>query len=137
MGPLADRVVLLSGLNEQNTQGTKEFMNIVGLESVVQPAEHASFDSAAARGKPTLVVASPVPYGENALKSVRENIAKGYFGRIAVELQYHPHMALIETNFVRDFPGEYLTAAYHRLTVAMMEIQSLGFANIPAESIES
>ena len=131
VGPLADRLVVLTGLNDQNVQGTLSFMKEVGI--VPQPrtkdatpwdeADVPSADQAEVLSlgpKPTLVVASPVPSGEIAFKQARRKALTETLGIQPILLSYHPQMALLESVFVRDYPEEYLAVEYAFLTDRIM-----------------
>jgi tetratricopeptide (TPR) repeat protein len=129
VGPLADRVVVFTGLNDQNVCGTGEFMEVVGLEPIDEPAAYfgnldpndlSSGNKKPRSGKPSLVVATPVPHYEPDLRRTRLESLKKRVRCEPVRLSYHPLMALFETNFVRDYPSEYLGKEYLDLTERMM-----------------
>lgn len=113
IGPLSDQLVVLCGLNDQNIEDTRHFLIEVG---VLTPQS----DPPRKLGKLTLFVASPVPTGEMTLKSARLARMKERLGPIAIELTYHPQMALMETVFVRDYPDEDLTTRYRKLLEQLM-----------------
>lgn len=108
IGPLSDQLVVLCGLNDQNIEGTRQFLEEVGVLK-------AKSDTPSELGKPTLFVASPVPTGEMDLKKKRLNRLTEALGPIATELTYHPQMALMETIFLRDYPEDDLTSRYQKL----------------------
>lgn len=131
VGPLSDRLVVVCGLNGQNIDGTRQFLNIVGLEPKSRPADAKPWDDAdtsivaaprpASIGpKPTLLVASPVPGGDLAYKRRRMKVLRNAVGLDPVKLSYHPQMALMETVFVRDYPDEYLALEYATLGDRLM-----------------
>jgi tetratricopeptide (TPR) repeat protein len=98
---LADSVVLLSGLNDQNLLGTSSV-----LERLRQDRDESDL----------AVVLSPVPVGEEDLKLKRVERAREIFEtQEAVQLPYHPRVALVEEPFCAKFPDAELTRAYRRL----------------------
>jgi len=130
IGPLSDRLVVLTGLNDQNVIGTRDFLKYIGL----QPREWFSekgdkpWDSAhkpsrddpnSPRGlgpKPTLIVASPVPAEEIELRQRRLKAIEKEIGPVGAWIPYHPRLALFETFFVRDYPDEQVSFQYDKLT---------------------
>lgn len=132
VGPLSDRLVVLCGLNDQNINGTKDFLDVVGLQRKARTTKSEIWDSAdpiagAAHlrpptigPKPTLLVASPVPGGEITYKKKRMDVLENEIGLAPVKLSYHPQMALMETLFVRDHPDEYLAIEYATLASKIM-----------------
>lgn len=138
VGPLADRLVVLTGLNDQNVHGTKTFLQEVGIQPAPRPASDAPWDAAdpisnrqsvniqeegvALGPKPTILVASPAPAGEVDRKQVRLQLIQESLGLRPLTLTYHPLMAVLETNFVRDYPEEPLAQEYRRLVSRMMQI---------------
>ncbi len=117
IGPLSDQLVVLCGLNDQNIEGTRQFLTEVG---VLKP----SSDTAAFMGKPTLFVASPLPIGEMTTKSERiERLVKalGPIKPRLFKLSYHPQMALMETIFVRDHQDELLAQEYRSLLEQVLQ----------------
>ena len=119
VGPLADRVLLFTSLNEQNICGTKHFIDTVGLEPVADPANYV--EDPKNRKKPSLIVASPVPYGDISCRDDRLAKVMAGVGPVAARLTYHLQMALRESNFVREYPTENLAAEYRHLTERVME----------------
>jgi Tfp pilus assembly protein PilF len=86
---LADYIVVLSGLNKQNIEGTAAFLK--ALRAATQGEREVE------------VVLSPVPNGEDALVDERAAIAQSAFtdawgSPLACDLQipYHPQLALTE-----------------------------------------
>ena len=117
IGPLSDQLVVLCGLNDQNIEGTRQFLTEVG---VLKP----SSDTAVPLGKPTLFVASPLPIGEMTTKSERiERLVKalGPIKPKLYKLSYHPQMALVETIFVRDHQDEHLAQEYRSLLEQLLQ----------------
>jgi MinD-like ATPase involved in chromosome partitioning or flagellar assembly/Tfp pilus assembly protein PilF len=131
VGPLADRLIVVTGLNDQNVQGTLSFMEEAGIAPRPRVKEDRQWDEADARStdepevlrlgpKPTLVVASPVPSGEIDFKRARLEELRKRLGIRPIPLSYHPQMALLESVFVRDYPEEYLALEYGTLTDRIM-----------------
>ena len=134
VGLLSDRLVVLTGLNDQNVSGTRQFLKEIGLEprewftedkDVPWDAAHKPprDDSQAPRGlgpKPTLIVASPVPAGEIEYRESRVKQVEAQIGPVAYTLSYHPRLALMETIFVRDYSKEYISREYFELTELLM-----------------
>ena len=130
VGPLADRLVVVTGLNNQNVQGTLSFLEEVGIEPKARTRDDEAWDNADRPGdphgkgslgpKPTLIVASPVPAGEISFKRTRLAEIAQCLGPVAALLSYHPHMAVMESVFVRDYPDEYLAVEYGKLVDQMM-----------------
>ncbi len=135
VGPLADRLVVVCGLNDQNIRGTGDFLEMVGIAAKKRSSDDSAWDDADSailkdatatdgkRGlgpKPTLVVASPMPMGETDLKEVRLKALADALGEVSVTLSYHPLMACLETLFVRDYRREYLAREYDELTLHLM-----------------
>lgn len=127
VGPLADRLVVVTGLNDQNVKGTLSFLKEVGIEPQARSKDYEpwdeddepknDFDPRAALGpKPTIIVASPVPAGEIEAKRKRLKEIEHQLGAAPEQISYHPQMALMESLFVRDFREEYLASQYERLT---------------------
>ncbi len=130
IGPLSDRLVVLTGLNDQNVIGTRNFLKYIGLElrewftekgdkpwdSAHKPPRD---DAASPRGlgpKPTLIVASPVPAEEIKLRQRRFKAIEKEIGPIETWIPYHPLLGLFETFFVRDYPDEQISYRYDKLT---------------------
>jgi tetratricopeptide (TPR) repeat protein len=119
VGPLADMLVIVLGLNNQNIQGTQQFLETIGIETAntttLQP------DTRRALGpKPTLLVASPVPNSDAELRSMRLKLVLEEIGPIATQLTYHPRQALVESLIIRDFPDEHLAREYWTLVGAIL-----------------
>jgi tetratricopeptide (TPR) repeat protein len=131
VGPLADRLVVITGLNDQNVHGTLEFLEEAGIQPNPRPKDDQPWDDADTVGvastdnpslgpKPTILVASPVPAGEIAYKRQRLSELEKLIGIHPVSLSYHPLMALMETVFVRDYPEENLAGEYKKLATSVM-----------------
>jgi hypothetical protein len=77
VGPLADRLVVVTGLNDQNVEGTLTFLNEVGIKPKPRSKDAEPWDDAdrtdnpSLGPKPTILVASPVPAGEIAYRRQR------------------------------------------------------------------
>jgi len=125
IGPLADRLVILTSLNDQNINGTKDMMKVSGIHTGKKTSgkkwdegepDITDNDRPPLMGpKPTLLVASPVPNGEIEYKRQRLAVLNKQLGPHAAQLSYHPQMALMESIFVRDYPEEYLSFEYRNL----------------------
>jgi len=128
VGPLADRLIVISGLNDQNIRGTLGFLKEAGIKPERRSPESKIWDQADLPAdpevptlgpKPTLLVASPVPNGEIEAKKRRLLELEATIGIPPVRLSYHPQMALMETIFVRDHQDEYLAGEYLHLAGLM------------------
>src|ERR1022692_3178741 len=131
VGPLADRLVVITGLNDQNVNGTLSFLEEAGIQPKSRSEKDRPWDDAdtvsvgvtdspSLGPKPTIVVASPVPAGEIAYKRQRLSELENLLGIRPVSLSYHPQMALMESVFVRDYPEEYLALEYKGLATRVM-----------------
>lgn len=131
VGPLADRLVVVTGLNDQNVAGTRLFLEEVGIQperrrqgdkpwDEVDPIAIEASESPSLGPKPTIVVASPVPSGEITYKRQRLGELEKELGIRPISLSYHPQMALRESVFVRDYSEEYLAVEYDRLATVLM-----------------
>jgi len=131
VGPLADRLVVITGLNDQNVHGTLEFLEEAGIQPKPRSKDDKAWDDADAVGvagadnpslgpKPTILVATPVPAGEITYKRQRLGELEKLLGIHPVSLSYHPLMALMESVFVRDYPEEYLAGEYKGLATSLM-----------------
>jgi len=133
VGPLADRLVVVTGLNDQNVHGTLSFLQEAGIIPVARTAADDPWDNADSPGpdgamqrslgpKPTLIVASPVPAGEIQLKQKRIQELTKLLKIEPLQLSYHPQLGLIECLFVRDYPEEQLSFNYSRLADNIMAL---------------
>jgi tetratricopeptide (TPR) repeat protein len=128
VGPLADRLIVLSSLNDQNIEGTLTFLKEAGIKPQRRNKKSKAWDDAdmpadseipSLGPKPTLVVASPVPNGEIQFKRQRLQELERRLGAKPMRLSYHPQMALMEGVFVRDYEDEYLAGEYLELANAL------------------
>lgn len=110
---LADHLVVLSGLNDQNLHGTANFLR--QLQVWNQADQNLS--------RRVLLVASPVPEWEDEAKDQRRRDARDIFRRelgvdlgFSHELPYHPQLALKELTVVDCLPKSGLARAYRELT---------------------
>ncbi len=120
IGTIADALVICCGLNRQNVEGTRFFMERTGL--LYQ-----------AKAKPYVISAGPIPPSrERAVKArlrqmqqvfsadrdfAENNLTLGiaYGLPEIVEIPYQPDAALAEQIFVRRSPEEPISLAYERL----------------------
>lgn len=149
VGLLCDRLVVCTALNDQNVNGTRSFLQEAGIEVNVRgPDDFQPWDEADPKPgedmtpqtigpKPTLVVATPVPYGEIEYKRNRIKELESIIGPISAKLSYHPQMALIESVFVRDYPEEYLAAEYRSLADRMMASVSDHHVQLARRSLDA
>ena len=91
---LSDQLVVLSALNDQNVKGTRDFLKVVGVlkndhESGRDPGETLLDRSESRTHRRNRDQERPFKAIETAL------------GRAAVNLSYHPQLALQETIFTR------------------------------------
>jgi tetratricopeptide (TPR) repeat protein len=121
IGPLSDQLVVLTALNDQNVNGTKNFLKEVGILGDPNVSENNA--ERRLDPKPTIIVASPVPIGEIETKRKRLAELKKAVGHVVVKLSYHPQQSLMETIFVRDWPDEYLTHEYLQLVERITSLQ--------------
>jgi len=143
IGPLADRLVVITGLNDQNVRGTKELLELAGIEPRARSKDSKPWDDAddvsneesSSRSlgpKPTIIVASPLPAGEIATTKERLGEIEKCLGPVATTLSYHPQLALLETVFVREHPTEHLASEYAKLTDHIMALaEDLGKQILP------
>ncbi len=100
---LADVVVMLTGLNNQNLQGTRWVLDMLEGGSGL-------------RSEDIIIVFSPVPEAEEELKAERIQRAHEIVGnRNVLLLPYHPRLALIEELFVKEWKETSLAQRYHQL----------------------
>jgi hypothetical protein len=110
---LADHLMILSGLNRQNVEGTCEFLKTLRV---------------ATDGKKSFqIILSPVPNGEDALVDQREEAAKAAFqeawgSKVSLSLQipYHPQLALTEEPHIFRRRRGYLFDAYRAIERGML-----------------
>ncbi len=115
---LADYLMILSGLNRQNIQGTCEFLKALQV--------------ATAGEKRFQIILSPVPNGEDALLDQREAMAKASFEAawgakvdLSLQIPYHPQLALTEEPHIFRRRRGYLFEAYRAIERSMLE--ALGY----------
>ena len=122
---LADRLVVLTGLNDQNVEGTRHFFNEVGIT----PGPREPWDDADPSTKSTHPHPRPqthhprrlpIPVGELTFKRQRLAQLETQLGIRPLSLSYHPQLAFQETVFVRDYPDEYLAREYDSLANDLM-----------------
>ena len=99
---LADVVVMLSGLNDQNLQGTRWILDMLESEGGLSSED-------------IIIVFSPVPEAEEELKAERLQRAREIVGNQDVLLPYHPRLALVEELFVKEWKATSLTQKYRQL----------------------
>lgn len=126
IGPIADRLVVLTSLNTQSVEGTAQFLKDAGIELRARTESTTPWDADDTAGanalgpKPTILVASPVPSGEITSRRQRLLALKAKLGLEPFSIPYQPILALQETIFVRDFPEEAITGVYAELTTQIM-----------------
>ncbi len=110
---LADYLMILSGLNRQNIQGTCEFLKALQV--------------ATAGEKRFQIILSPVPNGEDALLDQREAMAKASFEAawgakvdLSLQIPYHPQLALTEEPHIFRRHRGYLFEAYRAIERSML-----------------
>jgi len=108
---LCDRLVVLTGLNDQNIEGTGRFLSKVAAWSEKEP-----------RPRNIILIASPVPEHEEELKAQRFAQAKARLAELsgakpefALQLPYHPRLSLYEELIVERFPQSGLAREYQQL----------------------
>lgn len=102
---LADYLMVVSGLNRQNVEGTTQFL--------------AALAAASPERKPLGMILSPVPNGEDALVDLREQAAQRAFRaawgsdiQTDLHIPYHPQLALTEEPHIFRRGKGYLFDAY-------------------------
>ena len=120
IGPLSDRLVVLSALNDQNVEGTRTFLEEVGV------LKSSSLADAETEQKPCLIVASLVPTGDMETKQERLEQLEKSLGKVRVKLSYHPRLALKETIFTRNYRNEYLAREYDEMLDQILAMASDG-----------
>jgi len=113
MGPLADSLVILSGLNQQSLEGTRYIMQRSGL-----------FEKGNA--KPFVLVAGPVPLWQtkpaaDRIRTMEESLQAANI----ITVPYHPLASMKETVFVREEPEDPISKAYedlaHTVAASLLE----------------
>lgn len=110
---LADHLMILSGLNRQNVEGTCEFLKTLRV---------------ATDGKKSIqIILSPVPNGEDALLDQREAAATAAFEQawgskvdLSLQIPYHPQLALTEEPQIFRRRRGYLFEAYRAIERRML-----------------
>ena len=73
--------------------------------------------------KPTLLVASPVPFGEMEMKAARFAEMEKVLGAAPdARISYHPRLSIIETVFCRDGVAESINQEYEDITMRMLSM---------------
>ena len=128
VGPLSDRLVVVTGLNDQNIKGTREVLEEVGVLPEPRSAASPPWEEAdrpelnpSLGPKPTIVVASPVPQ-ETTITAERLKKVKATLGIEPLALSYHLLQALTETIFVREHPKLQLSLEYRELAARAMSL---------------
>lgn len=110
---LADYLMILSGLNRQNVEGTCEFLKALRVATDGK--------------KPFQIILSPVPNGEDALVDRREEMAKKSFEAawgakidLSLQIPYHPQLALTEEPHIFRRRRGYLFEAYRAIERSML-----------------
>lgn len=110
---LADYLMILSGLNKQNIEGTAEFLKEL---------------HAASEGKAKFqLILSPVPSWQEELLAEREKVAQQHFNNawqgeldLSLQIPYHPRLALSEEPQVFANKRSALLDAYRAIEKAML-----------------
>ncbi len=111
---LADHLVVVSGLNRQNVQGTSQFL--------------AALKAAEGTPPEVQIVLSPIPNGEDALVDEREEAAQTCFREAwgkelstKLHIPYHPQLALTEEPHIFRRRHGYLFDAYTAIEEELLE----------------
>jgi Tfp pilus assembly protein PilF/MinD-like ATPase involved in chromosome partitioning or flagellar assembly len=112
---LADCLMVVSGLNRQNVEGTARFLSTLRQATEVQ--------------KPLEVILSPIPNGEDTLVDNREAQARDAFSRAwgttihaGLHIPYHPQLALTEEPHIFRQRRGYLFEAYNRIEKSILHL---------------
>jgi MinD-like ATPase involved in chromosome partitioning or flagellar assembly len=103
IGPLSDSLVVCTGLNQQNVEGTRYFMEKARLLDRERAKRFA------------LVVGPVPPWHERVARGRAAEIVTILGAEHARMIPYHPSAALAEEVFVRDDPAEEISIAYANL----------------------
>ncbi len=111
---LPDHLMILSGLNRQNVEGTSEFLHALRTTT---------------NGKARFqIILSPVPNGEDTLLDERESAAKKFFEiawgakvDLSLQIPYHPQLALTEEPHIFRRRRGYLFEAYRTIEKSMLK----------------
>ena len=111
---LADHLMILSGLNRQNVEGTCEFLR--------------EFRAATGGKKGFQIILSPIPNGEDKLLDDRRTAAARAFQEawggevdLSLEIPYHPQLALTEEPHIFRRRRGYLFEAYRTIEARMLD----------------
>jgi Tfp pilus assembly protein PilF len=112
---LADYLMVLTGLNRQNIEGTCAFLRAF---RVATEGKHPGFQ----------IILSPVPLGEDALVDERESMAARAFEKawgskldLTLEIPYHPQLALTEAPHIFRRRRGHLFEAYSAIEDRMLK----------------
>jgi Tfp pilus assembly protein PilF/MinD-like ATPase involved in chromosome partitioning or flagellar assembly len=112
---LADYLMVVSGLNKQNVEGTTSFLS--------------TLRRATDERKPLEVILSPIPNGEDALVDEREARAREAFCQAWGEavptdlhIPYHPQLALTEEPHIFRRRRGYLFDAYNKIERRLLSL---------------
>jgi Tfp pilus assembly protein PilF/cellulose biosynthesis protein BcsQ len=112
---LADYLMIVSGLNKQNVEGTTHFL--------------AALRAATPDTRLLQMILSPVPNGEDALVDERERVARAAWeaawkGPLNTDLHipYHPQLALTEEPHIFRRRRGYLFEAYNQIERRLMSM---------------
>jgi cellulose biosynthesis protein BcsQ len=112
---LADCLMVVSGLNKQNIEGTARFLT--------------TLRRAARAPVPLEVILSPIPNGEDTLVDEREAAARAAFSeawggavRTDLHIPYHPHLALTEEPHVFRRRRGCLFESYSNVEQRLLEL---------------
>ena len=127
---LADYLMVVSGLNKQNVEGTTNFL--------------ATLRTAMKERKPLQVILSPIPNGEDALVDKREKAAGAAFTKawgepVATDLQipYHPQLALTEEPHIFRRRRGYLFDAYNRIERSLLRLVGRSLEDTAAQAVDT
>jgi Tfp pilus assembly protein PilF len=111
---LADHVMVLSGLNRQNVEGTSKFLT--------------EFAAATQGSKTVQIILSPIPNGEDDLLEQRRSEAQRKFEEalgqpldLSLEIPYHPQLVLTEEPHIFRSKRGYLFEAYTKMELSMLK----------------
>lgn len=111
---LADHLMILTGLNRQNVEGTCSFLRALRAAA---SGNEVTFD----------IILSPVPNGEDRLVDEREQKAKSAFEsawgtpiELTLHIPYHPQLALTEEPHIFRRRKGYLFEAYRAIEISML-----------------
>jgi tetratricopeptide (TPR) repeat protein len=120
---LADSLVILSGLNRQNIEGTSRFLSALRGET----KGNATFE----------IILSPVPNGEDDLMYEREEIAQKSFSaawgeeiNLSLQIPYHPRLALTEEPHILRQKRGALSDAYRAIERQILATLKLDMKSI-------